>query len=132
MEANQYLDRPLFPCPLKGGQRIPYGSATYCENFIEEKDISARKAKVKKYQLCRQCLKSSQKVPNKIEDCRANRFSNCQVAHSRLICTNPIGGRRVYEAKEEEGDDFQDRYWYQDVMSDNLQYSFASSFHSCQ
>ena len=81
-------DRPLFPCPLKDGHKVPYGSASYCDNFRKEKDMSQKVDKVKKYQLCRQCLKSLQKGPHTLEDCRAKPCSNCQGTRNRLLCTN--------------------------------------------
>ena len=48
-----------------------------------------------------------------------------------MICTNPSRDRRAYEVtEEEEEDDAQDRYGNQDVIADNLQYSFSSTFHT--
>ena len=92
--------------------------------------MSLRVDKVRKYQLCRQCLKSLKKVSHKLEDCRAKPCSNCQGSHNRLLCTKPVGEQKVFETVEEEKDDGQDRYGDQDVMSDNLQHTFSSAFHT--
>ena len=48
-----------------------------------------------------------------------------------MICTNPSGDRRAYEVTEEEEENAQDRYGNQDVMVENLQYSFSNTFHTC-
>ena len=44
----------------------------------------------------------------------------------------PIGEQKVFEVIEEEKDDGQHRYRDQDVMADNLQYSFSKNFHTPQ
>ena len=121
-------DRPLFPCPLKDGHKVPFGSASYCENFRKEKDLSLRIDKVKKYQMCRQCLKSLQKVPHKLEDCRAKVCNNCGGTHNRLLCDKPVGEQKIMAVEVEEEDDGHDRYDGKDVMGDDVTYVFKGSF----
>ena len=119
-------DRPLFPCPLKDGHKVPFGSASYCENFKKEKDLSLRIDKVKKYQMCRKCLKSLQKVPHKLEDCRAKVCNNCGGTHNQLLCDKPVGEQKIMAVEVEE-DDGHDRYGGKDVMGDDVTYVFKGS-----
>ena len=76
----------------------------------KEKDLSLRIDKVKKYQMCRQCLKSLQKVPHKLEDCWAKVCNKCGGTHKKLLCDKPLGEQKIMKIEVEEEDDGHDRY----------------------
>ena len=72
-------------------------------------------------------MKSLQKVPHKVEDCRAKVCSNCGGTHNRLLCDKPVGEQKIMKVEVEE-DDGHDRYGGKDVMGNDVTYVFKGSF----
>ena len=73
------------PCPLPCNLKVAYGSASYCMNF--QKDTKpVRIDKVKKYMMCKKCLKKG--TTHKVDGCRAPNCRICKGAHNALISTS--------------------------------------------
>ena len=48
-----------------------------------------------------------------------------------MISNNPIGSKKVYGTVEEEEVDFYATYGNQHVITENLEYTYSSAFHTC-
>ena len=61
--------------------------------------------RVKKYGLCRKCLKSLKKVKHGIKQCTDPDCNDCQKDHHTLICLEEKKEQKVFKSEEEDEDD---------------------------
>ena len=92
-----FQNKPQYPCPLPCNHKVAYGSASYCSNF--RKDTKpVRIDKVKKYKMCKKCLKKG--TTHTVDQCQAPNCRICKGAHSALICTKEGGQQRMFNTDE--------------------------------
>ena len=72
-DNTNFQNKLQYPCPLPCNHKVAYGSASYCSNF--QKDTKpVRIDKVKKYKMCKKCLKKG--TTHMVDQCRA---PNCRI-----------------------------------------------------
>ena len=68
-------NKPQYPCPLPCNHKVAYGSASYCSNFCKDTK-PVRIDKVKKYKMCKKCLKKG--TTNTVDGCHAPSCRICK------------------------------------------------------
>ena len=88
-----------------------------------------RRNRVRKYNLCRKCLKSLKRVTHNVQDCPAPCCAICKKDHHTLICSEEKREQNLHRAHDEEEDsgneDDQDLYEDKDLFDPNLKFHFS-------
>ena len=115
---------PVYQCPVGCGDKVSFGAASNCVDF-RRMSKAERRDRVKKYYLCRKCLKYLKRVKHNVQDCPAQACGNCKKDHNSLICPEERREQKLHKVqdeKESDDDDDQDFYGDMDLFEENLQF----------
>ena len=82
---------------------------------------------MKKYNLCRKCLKSLKRFKHNAQDCPDPACGICKKDHHSLICPEERREQKLHKVQDEEesdDDDDQDSYGDKDLFEEDLQFHF--------